>query len=159
MSLILTDTTVLNNFSQVARPDLLRRAFPGLAAPDVVRHELAAGERLGRVPVCDWSWLTLVVLTEPEQFRSKELSGRLQAGEAACLAIAEARGSLVLTDDSAARRTALALRVKTSGTLGTLVKLVNLQILTAAEGDALLIRMVDRGYRSPVRSLLEVAPS
>lgn len=159
MSLILTDTTVLNNFSQVARPDLLRRVFPGLAAPEVVRRELAAGERLGRVPVCDWFWLTHVALTEAEQSRAEELSRRLQPGEAACLAVAEARGSLVLTDDSAARRTALALRVETSGTLGALARLVRREILTVAEGDTLLARMVDRGYRCPVRSLREVYPS
>jgi predicted nucleic acid-binding protein len=120
VSLILTDTTVLNNFSQVARPDLLRAAFPGLAAPEVVWRELAAGERLGHVPVCDWSWLTLIALTEAERSRAEELGRRLQAGEAACLAIAEARGNLVLTDDSAARRTALALRIKTPGQNGRL---------------------------------------
>jgi predicted nucleic acid-binding protein len=158
VSLILTDTTVLNNFSQVARPDLLRRAFPSLAAPDVVRNELAAGERLGLVPVCDWSWLTLVALTEAEQSRADDLSRRLQAGEAACLAITEVRGGLVLTDDSAARRLAVALRLETSGTLGTLARLVRREILTLAEGDTLLAQMVERGYRSPVRSLREISP-
>jgi predicted nucleic acid-binding protein len=158
VSLILADTTVLNNFSQAGRPDLLRRAFPGLAVPEVVRQELAAGERLRRVPVCDWSWLTLVVLTEAERSRAEELGRQLQAGEAACLAIAEARGSLVLTDGSAARRAALALRVEISGTLGTLVGLVRLEVVTAAEGDALLARMIERGYRSPVRSLRELSP-
>jgi predicted nucleic acid-binding protein len=158
VSLILTDTTVLNNFSQVARPDLLRRVFPGLATPEVVRNELAAGERLGRVPICDWSWLTLVVLTEAEQSRAGELGPRLQAGEAACLAVAEARGGLVLTDDSAARRLAVVLRLETSGTLGTLVRLVRREILTPPEGDTLLARMVDLGYRSPVRYLREISP-
>lgn len=64
MSLIVTDTTVLNNFSQVARPDLLRLAFPEISAPTVVRKELAEGERLGRVPICDWSWLEDIELTE-----------------------------------------------------------------------------------------------
>jgi predicted nucleic acid-binding protein len=158
VSLILTDTTVLNNFAQVRRPELLRRAFPSLATPEVVRDELTAGERLGRVPFCDWSWLTLVALTEVEQSRADELSRRLQAGEAACLAVAEARGGLVLTDDSAARRLAVALRLETSGTLGTLVRLVRREILTLEEGDTLLAQMVDLGYRSPVRFLREISP-
>jgi predicted nucleic acid-binding protein len=158
VSLILADTTVLNNFSQVARPDLLRTAFPGLAAPEVVRSELAAGERLGRVPVCDWSWLTLVALTEAERSRADYLTRWLQAGEAACLAVVQARGGLVLTDDSSARRLAADLRLETSGTLGTLVKLVRREILTLAEGDMLLATMVIRGYRSPIQSLREIGP-
>jgi predicted nucleic acid-binding protein len=153
VSLVLADTTVLNNFAQVRRPDLLRAAFSSLASPQAVRQELAAGERLGRVPVCDWSWLRLVELTEAERSRADELMRLLQAGEAACLAIAEARGGGVLTDDSSARRLAIGLRLETSGTLGSLVKLVRREILTLAQGDQLLAEMIRRGYRSPFPSL------
>lgn len=156
MPLILTDTTVLNNFSQVHRPDLLRKAFSGLAAPVIVRQELTAGERMGRVPVCDWSWLKLVALTEAEQARAADLEHHLQAGEATCLAVAESRGGLVLTDDSSARRIAVELRLEVSGTLGALVKLVRREILTLELGDRLLAEMITRGYRSPLRSLREL---
>lgn len=152
----MTDTTVLNNFSQVARPDLLRLAFPGISAPAVVRKELAEGERLGRVPVCDWSWLEVIELTEAEQARAADLKQRLQTGEAACIAVVEARGGLLLTDDSAARRLARRLQLETSGTLGALVKLVRRNSLTLAQGDILLAEMVKRGYRSPLLSLLEI---
>lgn len=157
MPLILTDTTVLNNFAQVKRPELLRQAFSELAALEVVRKELAAGERLGRVPVCDWSWLQLVALTEAERARAVDLERHLQAGEAACLAVAESRGGLIVTDDSSARRLAVSLRLETSGTLGALVRLVRREIITLAQGDELLSEMITRGYRSPLRSLRETA--
>jgi predicted nucleic acid-binding protein len=153
--LILTDTTVLSNFSQVQRPDLLRKAFSKIAAPEIVRNELRAGERLGRVPVCDWTWLEIVQLTEREQSRAASLENRLQAGEAACLAVVEARGGLLLTDDSSARRLAFGLRLETSGTLGALVKLMRREIITLEQGDGLLAEMITRGYRSPVQSLRE----
>jgi hypothetical protein len=71
MPVFLADTTVLSNFAQIGRPDLLRSAFPGLATPEAVREELARGERLGLVPVCDWSWLTTVELTGAEQSRGE----------------------------------------------------------------------------------------
>jgi predicted nucleic acid-binding protein len=158
MPVVVTDTTVLNNFAQIGRPDLLRWAFPGLAAPQAVREELAKGERLGHVPAGEWSWLDLCELTVAEQSRAADFERHLQAGEAACLAVAEARGGLVLTDDRAARLAAVALKLEVSGTLGALINLVRQEILTLEEGDALLIEMMVRGYRSPVRSLSEVNP-
>lgn len=158
MSLFLADTTVLSNFAHTGRQDLLRRLFPELSAPRAVREELSAGERLGRIPVGDWSWLEFVDLSETERLRAADLERYLQAGEAACLAVAEARGGLVLTDDSAARRMAGALKLKLSGTIGALVDLVRREILSLPQADALLAEMVARGYRSPVRSLREVIP-
>ena len=156
MPLILADTTVLNNFAQVRRPDLLRRAFSGLSAPMEVRDGLAAGELKGLVPICDWSWLTLIELTDAERVRAAELRGSAGIGEAACLAVLVAQGGLLLTDDGPARRLAAALGVELSRTIGVLIKLLRRKDITLEQGDALLQEMIDRGYRSPVRSLREV---
>jgi predicted nucleic acid-binding protein len=153
---ILADTTVLNNFAQIRRSDLLRRAFSGVGSPKAVREELSLGERLGIVPLCDWSWLGTVELDEAEQSRMTELRRDLQAGEAACIAIAEARGGLVLTDDLEARRFAVALKINVSGTVGVLGKLLRRELLTLEQGDGFLAEMISRGYRSPVRSLREI---
>ncbi len=158
MILVLADTTVLSNFAHTGRQDLLRRVFPELSAPRAVREELSAGERRGRIPVGDWSWLVLVDLSEAERLRAADLERYLQAGEAACLAVAEARGGLVVTDDSAARRLAGTLKLKISGTLGALVDLVRREILSLPQADALLAEMMTRGYRSPIRTLREVVP-
>jgi hypothetical protein len=63
----LADTTVLNNFAQIRRTDLLRSIYPDLSAPLPVWSELEIGVRRGLVPACDWSWLKILDLTEPER--------------------------------------------------------------------------------------------
>lgn len=63
----IVDTTVLSNFAQIRRPDLLRVVYPDLAAPITVWNDLDLGVRRGLVPVCDWSWLATLDLTEREQ--------------------------------------------------------------------------------------------
>ena len=156
MSVILADTTVLNNFAQVGQPDLLRKIFSDLSAPTEVREELAEGERKGLVPICDWSWLTAIEPTAAEQLHTSELKVSVGAGEAACIAILVARGGLLLTDDGPARHLAAALGVEVSGTIGVLGKLVRREILSLKEGDAFLQGMRARGYWSPVRSLHEI---
>ena len=78
---VLSDTTVLSNFAHIARQDLLRQAFPNLAATQEVRAELAAGEQLGRVPTGDWSWLAVLSLTPSEQRRAQELQRHVGMGE------------------------------------------------------------------------------
>jgi predicted nucleic acid-binding protein len=158
MPVILADTTVLNNFAQVKRPDLLRKAFTGLSAPLEVRAELAEGERRGLVPICDWSWLAVIQSTDAERSRASELRDRVEAGEAACIAMIVARGGLLLTDDGPARHLAASLGVELSGTIGVLVKLLQRKILSLDEGDSLLQGMIARGYRSPVKSLREIVP-
>ena len=84
----LADTTVLSNFAQIRRTDLLRSAYPDLAAPVPVWNELEVGVRRGLVPACHWSWLTILNLTEQEQAQADEISRDLGPGEAACIAAA-----------------------------------------------------------------------
>ena len=56
------DATLLSNFAHVRRPELLHNALGAAAAttPAIIA-ELAAGETLGWVSVCDWSWLPVKV--------------------------------------------------------------------------------------------------
>jgi predicted nucleic acid-binding protein len=151
----LADTTVLNNFAQVRRPDLLQLAFPGLAAPRRVMEELLSGERLGAVPVCDWGWLEVLQLSDDEHHRAQDLSRYLDPGEAECLAVAEAHGWAVVTDDRAARVHARLLDLKVTGTLGALDRLVQRDSISIQQANTLLAEMIARGYRSPVLSLLD----
>jgi predicted nucleic acid-binding protein len=159
MPVVLADTTVLNNFAQVRRPDLLREAFADLSAPMEVREELAVGELKGVVPVCDWSWLDVIEPTDAERSHASKLKSDAGAGEAACIAILVARGGLLLTDDGPARHLAIALGIELSGTIGALVKLLRRKVLSLEEADALLHEMIARGYRSPIQSLREIAYS
>ncbi|HSF43409.1 MAG TPA: DUF3368 domain-containing protein [Thermoanaerobaculia bacterium] len=152
----LADTTVLNNFAQIRRPDLLRSAYPDLSAPIPVWNELELGVRRGLVPVCDWSWLEILDLNEQEQAQADEIGQNLGAGEAACIAAAINRGVLMLSDDWEARALARSLGLEVSGSLGVLDRLVLKQTLSLEEADALLEEMVRRGFRSPYRSLREI---
>lgn len=152
----LADTTVLNNFAQIQRTDLLEAAWPDLAAPIPVWNELELGVRRGLVPACDWSWLKLIDLTEREQERAGEVGRALDPGEAACIAVASSRGFLMLSDDWEARVLGRSLGLEVSGSLGVLDRLVWKQILSLDEADSLLAEMVRRGFRSPYQSLREI---
>ena len=96
---------------------------------------------------------------EEAEFRHfRELPAQLHSGEASCLAIAYERGWALLTDDQRAQKAARKLRVELSGTLGILVRAVEARLITFDEGDALLHKMIERGYRSlygSLRPLLE----
>lgn len=112
---------------------------------------------MGQLPNLDWSWLPIWALEEPELPHYDRLLSRLNAGEAACLAIALNRGCHILTDDRDAREVARHLKIPVSGTLGVLVRLIDIGSLSLEEADALLLQMVGAGYRSPVTSLQDLA--
>lgn len=132
----LLDNTVLSNFSTVARPDLVHLILGDTAAiVQEVQHELAAGFRLGKYPVCDWSWLPILSLDEATQPLYQQLRQRLDAGEAACLALATIYHYRVFTDDRDGRKIAMQMGIPVSGTLGLLVLTADKGMLSLAEAD------------------------
>ena len=153
MILAVSNSTILSNFALAKRPDLLLQAFPGLVMPTAVWEEIGVGERLGLLPKLDWSRIP-VVRPDPARLAEVERSKpRLDRGEAACIALARAHGAVVVTDDRDARRVAQHLGLKISGTLGALILLVQREILTISEADAVLATMIKEGYRSPSSSI------
>lgn len=155
--LALLDNTVLSNFAAVERPDLVRLALgEDAATSEAVWAELQTGMHIGKLPVQDWSWLPVLGLAEAETPLYDLLLDHLNPGEASCLAIAVARGCRVFTDDRDARELAARWRVPISGTLGLLIRLVDLKVLSLSEADVLLIGMITAGYRSPSTSLQEL---
>jgi predicted nucleic acid-binding protein len=153
----LLDNTVLSNFTTVGRPDLVRLALgEDAATSEAAWAELQAGIHIGKLPTQDWSWLPILSLTEAERPLYEILTERFNAGEASCLAIAAARGYRVFTDDRDARKLAAVWKIPVSGTLGLLLRLIDLKILSLDEGSTLLARMIAAGYRSPIASLEEV---
>jgi hypothetical protein len=150
----LLDNTVLSNFTVVQRPDLLRATFgEDLATPQQAYSELQAGIQTGKLVHVDWQWLPVWTLQETEVPHYQQFLQRLNAGEAACLAMALERNCRVLTDDRDAREFARRLQIPLSGTLGVLVRLIDTKQLTVKQGDQLLHEMLAAGYRSPVTSL------
>jgi predicted nucleic acid-binding protein len=150
----LLDNTVLSNFTNVHRPDLVWAALGEEAATsEMAWRELQTGIRMGKLPAADWSWLKIVPLDELVIPIYELLLQTLNAGEASCLAIAIRNGYRVFTDDRDARRLAAARYIPISGTLGILVRLIDLRIIALSEADHLLGQMITAGYRSPVTFL------
>jgi predicted nucleic acid-binding protein len=153
----LLDNTVMSNFATIERPHLLHTAFSSrLVTSQQAFDELQAGMRLGKLPNLDWSWLPVWTLEEEEVPYYHRLLSRLNAGEAACLAMALIRKCRILTDDRDAREFARHLKIPLSGTLGVLVRLIDLGVLNLEDTDALLSQMMTAGYRSPVASLRDL---
>lgn len=151
-----SNTTLLSNFAHVERPDLPTLAFPDLVMPAAVLDELREGERLGILPVLDWSEISVL---EPRQEHLEEvklLQPPLDRGEIGCLALAKANGAIAVTDDRDARKVARKLGLKISGTLGALINLIRAEQLTLAEADGLLARMI---AKIPLRFTVPVSPN
>lgn len=162
MHLVL-DNTVMSNgclpsaFALAGHTDWLREVWPGMLVTSAEAWtELQTGVRLGRVPETDWSWLTILSLTEVEQVAQDELMPPLGEGEAACLALARSRGYAFLTDDRVARREARRMGLPLSGTIGVPKTLVNEGRISPEEADEALQHIIAMGYHSPVRSLDEL---
>jgi predicted nucleic acid-binding protein len=155
MRVALSDTTVLSNFAHARRPDLLRALFASLYVPVSVSEELAQGERGGLVPKEDWAWLEVISLTPAELAVSQQLQRQVDLGEADCLAVSQARGMTLYTDDRRTRRLGRSLGLDITGTLGCLLELVELALLDLEDADFLLTQMRKRGFRSPVASLTD----
>jgi predicted nucleic acid-binding protein len=154
---ILLDNTVLSNLAVVHRPDLLRVAFDNLlATSEEVFAELNAGVSRGKLPALDWSWLPVWTMDEAERIHYERFLQTLNAGEASCLAMALVRGCQFLTDDRDARELAGLLQIPISGTLGVLIRLVDIDALELGEAESLLTAMIAAGYRSPTNSLVDV---
>ena len=86
---VLLDNTVLSNFSIVQRPDLVRAAFvEPVGTTKQAFREMQDGIAIGKIPDCDWNWLTRVELTPTEKAQFETFYEYLGAGEASCLAAA-----------------------------------------------------------------------
>lgn len=152
--LLVLDNTVLSNFALVEQSTLLAQLSPGrLVTAREAWRELQTGIELGLIPRRNFSWLSVLELTTIEQAQRDELMPPLDIGEAACLALAHARGCALLTDDRLARREARRLGVPLSGTIGALVSLMDDGHLTVHTANQILQQMIAVGYRSPFGSL------
>jgi predicted nucleic acid-binding protein len=151
---------VLSNFAFVDRLNLLQSIFQKAYVTPEVYREVEAGIRDGyefqertRKIVEAQEWVISTELNQRELYLYRNLMLRLGSGEASCLAIAKGRNWLFLTDDLNARKTAIQLDVRISGTIGVLRIAVEQELISIDEGNRLLHSMIDNGYFSPISDL------
>lgn len=166
---VIANTTILSNFAEQRRLDLLQRIWPVVHLPDQVYIEIQNGLQAGYnfyddltrlvYPLHEEGWLHLTTLRGVEELESyAELQEYLHAGEAACLSVAFHRQWAFLSDDRAARAAANRLKVVVGGTIGVLVMLVRAEHSTMDEANGLLFSMRRAGYYAPVDALDALFP-
>jgi predicted nucleic acid-binding protein len=165
---IISNTTVLSNFAAIDLLDKLHELYGEVHLSTEVYKEVQRGleegytfySRIEQIlhPLHEDGWLRLTSLGNDKEIDSfTGMPGRLHAGEASCLAIAQTRGWLLLTDDKAARRCAENLKIAVSGTLGCLILGIERGLWSSAEGNRWLERIIASGFRSPVKDLSPLA--
>jgi uncharacterized protein len=161
---IISNTTVLSNFAAIDALDKLRGLYEEVYLSTEVHKEIERGLEEGYTfysgiekvlhPVCEGGWLRLTSLGDDKEIELfSNMPGRLHAGEASCLAIAQHRGWLLLTDDKAARRHAENLKIGVSGTLGCLILGIERGLWKPEQANGWLEKIVASGFHSPVTDL------
>ena len=158
------DTVTLANFALAGCFGLLvDRYGRSLSVTEQVRVELAAGRAGGyagleaveaALSAGEISPVGPMDTAERELFA--ELLRTFGAGEASCIALALQRGGVVVTDDRTARRRCAGRGILVTGTIGILKALAVDRIVAAEEADALLARMVEVGFYSPIRRVSDL---
>ncbi len=163
---IICNTTVLSNFAAVKQLTLLQYIFPNLYIPTAVYDEIYNGLEDGYTfyqPLMPLiyptnqaknGWINITTIEGIQELQTlSTLPKQLHRGEAECLAIAQHRGWLFLTDDQAARRVAYQKQILLSGTLGCLAMAVEQTHCSLSTANHYLTQMIDVGYRSPLTDI------
>jgi len=149
------NTTVLSNFAQVDRAELLLD-LPRLVTVDAVREELEAGAEthpyINRALAILGEEIPVIAPSASAEKLEEQLLESLDPGEAQALAVAEVADGIVVTDDGDARTTAKQRGVDLTGSIGLLVRFVEGGHISAETADRYLKRWIDEaGFRSPAR--------
>jgi predicted nucleic acid-binding protein len=161
---VISNTTVLSNFAAVGALDKLRDLYKEVYLSTEVYTEIERGLEEGYTfysgienflyPVREGGWLRLTSLSGDREIEIfSDMPGRLHAGEASSLAIAQHRGWLFLTDDKAARRQAGARMAIVSGTLGCLILGIERNLWSLSQANEWLEQIIRAGFHSPVADL------
>jgi predicted nucleic acid-binding protein len=161
---IVFDSCVLSNFSFTDSMFILKKMYGGSAfLTDFVSAEIQRGIQAGQGALSrieeaiTQGWLKeIAVQRKEERALWQKLSVSLGLGEASSIAIAKGRGVIFACDDRAARKEALRLEVRLTGTVGILKKAVRRRVINLKSADRILAGMKASGFFSPVNSLREL---
>lgn len=155
------DTVTLSNFALSGRTDLLVARYGRRAVvPPQVLDEIADGVVAGYSKLREIETaVTAGDFSSAEEFSAEERDiyrerlRVLSPGEASCVALAQTRGGIVVTDDRAARNCCFDNGIPLTGTVGILKACVLDAVLSIQEADDVLQAMTGAGYHSPVRGI------
>ena len=99
----------------------------------------------------------LVTLPISQRKDFRKLIGHLGKGEASCIAFAKEQKAIVVTDDRAARKQCSLMKISFTGTVGILKASLLDGHLPLDRIDAILHKMIEAGFYSPIRSLADIA--
>lgn len=161
--MIVVNATVLSNLAIAKRLKILRELYDKVLVPYPVYEEILKGieasyiflDRVDKLMESE-DWISLVYFTDESRKTFKALLDVLGRGEAAGIAMAEEQHLTFFSDDKVARNIARDRRVKISGTIGILKVAVEEYKISINEADVVLRKMIQGGYRSPIRSIKEV---
>jgi predicted nucleic acid-binding protein len=86
-----------------------------------------------------------------------QLIGHLGKGEASCVAFAKEQTAIVVTDDRSARKQCSVMKIAVTGTVGILKASALDRYISLAQADESLRKMIEAGFYSPVRSIVDIA--
>ena len=149
MAEIICDTSSMQYLHQLGLLHLLPQLAERVFVPQAVVEELAVGRALGfNVP--DPTTLAWVEILNPSSQVVLPLVTGLGQGETAVLALGlEMPGTVVVLDDRLARRTAEALDIPLTGTLGVLIDAKRQSLIP--EVSPLLDQLQQLGFRLSAR--------
>lgn len=161
---VISNTTLLSNFARINQLSILNQLYKTLYISTQVYEEILEGKREGYnfcteitkhiSPLNPDGWLHLTSLGKPQEVSTyAALPSKLHPGESSCLAIAQHRNWLFLTDDKAARNAAKKYKIRVSGTIGCLILAVNQDLLNLTTANQYLREMIEFGYYSPFSKL------
>lgn len=132
---VIADTSVLIAFEKLKLLDLLCLVYEQIILPLAVHQEYSSDTR------------PCFTTTEAPQGLSKLLEddARLGRGESEAIALAFTSGVTLLIDDLKARKTAKTLGCQISGTIGVLVKMERLELISSAYDE--MLKLKDMGFR------------
>ena len=99
----------------------------------------------------------LVSLSRKEYQHFLQLIGHLGKGEASCVAFAKEQTAIVVTDDRSARKQCSVMKIPVTGTVGILKASALDGYISLAQADESLRKMIEAGFYSPVRSIVDIA--
>ena len=159
---VISNTTVISNFSEINRIDLLEKLFEDVYITSSVYEEIIAGIETGydfyktllvHIPTqSKKGFIHLIELSDDELLKLVELPTSLYKGECSII-IAQNRQYLFLTDDRLARNYCKKNNINFSGTIGCLILSIQKKIIDLTTANEILNKMIQNGFYSPVRKL------